>query len=120
MIDKSKFLVYYSLIKTLSCLYNILHTYKSIFLIYHYHSPFLSFFLFLSDLDMATMATALLILLMAAPTVLGTNYKVGDAAGWDSSVDYTTWASDKTFTVGDTLGMVQYIYDHKFIIGSVR
>ncbi|KAK9053222.1 hypothetical protein SSX86_029854 [Deinandra increscens subsp. villosa] len=30
-------------------------------------------------------------------------YTVGDSAGWALSVDYTTWASDKTFKVGDSL-----------------
>ncbi|XP_071696165.1 blue copper protein-like [Rutidosis leptorrhynchoides] len=32
-----------------------------------------------------------------------TVYTVGDTAGWALSVDYDTWASDKTFKVGDTL-----------------
>ncbi|KAK9072136.1 hypothetical protein SSX86_008568 [Deinandra increscens subsp. villosa] len=30
-------------------------------------------------------------------------YTVGDSAGWALSVDYNTWASDKTFNVGDSL-----------------
>ncbi|XP_076932768.1 stellacyanin-like [Bidens hawaiensis] len=30
-------------------------------------------------------------------------YKVGGSAGWALSVDYDTWASDKTFKVGDSL-----------------
>ncbi|KAK1406733.1 hypothetical protein QVD17_38341 [Tagetes erecta] len=30
-------------------------------------------------------------------------YTVGDSDGWALSVDYTTWASDKTFYIGDSL-----------------
>ncbi|PWA87567.1 Cupredoxin [Artemisia annua] len=30
-------------------------------------------------------------------------YTVGDSAGWALGVDYNTWASDKTFKVGDKL-----------------
>nr|XP_043617633.1 blue copper protein-like [Erigeron canadensis] len=30
-------------------------------------------------------------------------YTVGDSAGWSLNVDYTTWTSDKTFKVGDSL-----------------
>ncbi|GKC90381.1 blue copper protein-like protein [Tanacetum coccineum] len=30
-------------------------------------------------------------------------YTVGDSAGWALAVDYNTWASDKTFRVGDKL-----------------
>ncbi|PNX79335.1 blue copper protein [Trifolium pratense] len=39
---------------------------------------------------------------MALPT-LATVHTVGDTTGWAIAVDYTTWASDKTFAVGDTL-----------------
>ncbi|XP_021802421.1 uclacyanin-3-like [Prunus avium] len=48
-------------------------------------------------------ATALVILLLAAPAVYGVQHTVGDTDGWDSNVDYVTWAASKTFTVGDTL-----------------
>jgi hypothetical protein len=40
---------------------------------------------------------------MALPTQ-GTVHVVGDALGWTLDSDYTTWASDKTFVVGDSLG----------------
>lgn len=40
---------------------------------------------------------------MALPT-LATVYTVGDASGWVIGGDYSTWASDKTFAVGDSLG----------------
>ena len=53
---------------------------------------------------MANIASALLILLLAAPAAYAaTTYTVGDTNGWTTSGDYTTWASDKTFTVGDSL-----------------
>lgn len=37
----------------------------------------------------------------------GAVYKVGDSAGWTNivgHVDYRTWASQKTFRVGDVIG----------------
>ncbi|ONK73467.1 uncharacterized protein A4U43_C04F31860 [Asparagus officinalis] len=34
---------------------------------------------------------------------MATDYTVGDSSGWTQGVDYKTWASDKTFKVGDTL-----------------
>nr|GMC52488.1 blue copper protein-like [Ipomoea batatas] len=34
---------------------------------------------------------------------MGTKYTVGDTSGWALSVDYGTWASGKTFKVGDSL-----------------
>lgn len=39
------------------------------------------------------------------------DHTVGDSSGWASGVDYTTWASDKTFKVGDTL-VFQYGASH--------
>lgn len=33
-----------------------------------------------------------------------TVYTVGDSSGWTLGVDYSTWTSDKTFNVGDSLG----------------
>lgn len=40
---------------------------------------------------------------MAVPT-LATVYTVGDTSGWAIGDDYSSWASDKTFAVGDSLG----------------
>ncbi|KAK8962188.1 hypothetical protein KSP40_PGU020535 [Platanthera guangdongensis] len=31
-------------------------------------------------------------------------YNVGDEAGWIVAANYSTWASSKTFRVGDTIG----------------
>ncbi|KAJ6722608.1 BLUE COPPER PROTEIN [Salix koriyanagi] len=61
---------------------------------------------------MANIASALLILLLAAPAAYAaTTYTVGDTNGWTTSGDYTTWASDKTFTVGDSL-LFNYGFSH--------
>lgn len=35
---------------------------------------------------------------------LAKDYTVGDTSGWATGVDYTTWISDKTLAVGDSLG----------------
>lgn len=54
---------------------------------------------------------ALLLLLIATTIVsssAATTYEVLDSLGWtippSGSVAYTTWAANKSFTVGDTLG----------------
>ncbi|KAL0711328.1 hypothetical protein Bca4012_018306 [Brassica carinata] len=48
-------------------------------------------------------ATALLLVLAIVPAALAVKYTVGDAAQWDSGVDYTAWVKGKTFRVGDSL-----------------
>jgi len=40
---------------------------------------------------------------MALPT-LATVHTVGDSSGWAIGADYSSWTSDKTFQVGDSLG----------------
>ncbi|KAL4562937.1 hypothetical protein LXL04_026968 [Taraxacum kok-saghyz] len=44
-----------------------------------------------------------LILAIASPSVFAVQHIVGDSSGWTNFGDYTTWASSKTFNVGDTL-----------------
>ncbi|XP_027354061.1 blue copper protein-like [Abrus precatorius] len=44
----------------------------------------------------------LLAINMALPT-LSTVYTVGDTSGWAIGADYSTWTSDKAFSVGDSL-----------------
>lgn len=51
----------------------------------------------------AGMVCLMVMLCFAVPS-LATVYTVGDSAGWTLGVDYTTWASGKTFNVGDSLG----------------
>ncbi|KAL5973842.1 hypothetical protein ACLOJK_030500 [Asimina triloba] len=48
-------------------------------------------------------AFAILVLMLAAPAVYATDYTVGDTSGWETGVDYNTWASGKKFVTGDTL-----------------
>lgn len=55
--------------------------------------------------DIMSTATALLILLLAAPFVYGSvQHIVGGNAGWSTIVNYPVWAAGQNFTVGDTLG----------------
>jgi hypothetical protein len=52
----------------------------------------------------AIMAGLLILLAAVAAPAHAKDYTVGDSSGWTSGVDYTTWASGKTFAVGDNLG----------------
>jgi len=49
-------------------------------------------------------AVSFLVLLLAFPTVFGADHEVGDTGGWALGVNYNTWASGKTFRIGDNLG----------------
>ncbi|KAK7277169.1 hypothetical protein RIF29_18320 [Crotalaria pallida] len=49
------------------------------------------------------LALSFLVMFLASPTVFGVDHTVGDSAGWALNTDYSTWASGKTFTVGDNL-----------------
>ncbi|PQQ00228.1 uclacyanin-3 [Prunus yedoensis var. nudiflora] len=62
-------------------------------------------------------ATALVILLLAAPAVYGVQHTVGGTDGWALSVNYVTWAAGKTFTVGDTL---LFTYDASHAVDQVN
>ncbi|KAJ1281142.1 hypothetical protein BS78_04G285600 [Paspalum vaginatum] len=46
---------------------------------------------------------AVLLLVASSSTAAANSYTVGDGSGWTTGVDYTTWASSKSFKVGDTL-----------------
>ncbi|WVZ73554.1 hypothetical protein U9M48_021845 [Paspalum notatum var. saurae] len=46
---------------------------------------------------------AALLLVACSSTAAATSYTVGDGSGWTTGVDYTTWASSKSFKVGDNL-----------------
>lgn len=47
---------------------------------------------------------------------LAKDYTVGDSAGWGLGVDYGTWASGKTFNVGDSLGTFLPHYENDLAI----
>ena len=51
----------------------------------------------------SSLALAALLLVSCASMAVATKYTVGDTSGWTTGADYTTWASDKEFKVGDTL-----------------
>ncbi|WOK96239.1 stellacyanin-like [Canna indica] len=46
---------------------------------------------------------AAVLLISCVTWVSSTDYTVGDSKGWELGVDYSTWASDKKFAVGDKL-----------------
>lgn len=49
----------------------------------------------------------MMVLAMACTVISGVGaavFTVGDTSGWSVGSDYSTWASDKTFAVGDSLG----------------
>lgn len=52
----------------------------------------------------ASLALAALLLVSCASAAAATKYTVGDTTGWTTSGDYATWASDKKFKIGDSLG----------------
>lgn len=50
-------------------------------------------------------------------------FTVGDTSGWSIGSDYSTWASDKTFSIGDTLGIIILFlssYYIMFFLSSIR
>ncbi|CAD6243178.1 unnamed protein product [Miscanthus lutarioriparius] len=59
----------------------------------------------------ATIMAGLVLLAAVAAPAHAKDYTVGDSSGWTSGVDYTTWASGKTFAVGDNL-VFQYSMLH--------
>ncbi|XP_010508251.1 PREDICTED: uclacyanin-2-like [Camelina sativa] len=48
-------------------------------------------------------AIALLMVMAIVPAAVAVTHTVGGASQWASGVDYTVWATGKTFRVGDTL-----------------
>uniref|UniRef100_A0A0E0L9D8 Phytocyanin domain-containing protein n=1 Tax=Oryza punctata TaxID=4537 RepID=A0A0E0L9D8_ORYPU len=51
----------------------------------------------------SSLAMVALLLVSCAAVAAATKYTVGDTSGWAMGADYTTWASDKKFKIGDTL-----------------
>jgi len=56
-----------------------------------------------------SMIASFFVLMLAFPNAFATDFTVGDDSGWNQGVDYTKWASGKTFKVGDNLGMYESI-----------
>ncbi|KAL9145133.1 hypothetical protein ABFS82_13G020000 [Erythranthe guttata] len=55
---------------------------------------------------------ALVVMLVSIKTGMAATYTVGAPGGsWDRTTDFATWASSKTFSVGDTL-IFQYTLNH--------
>lgn len=56
---------------------------------------------------MAKSAVTVLSIMALFGIAMSATYKVGDKDGWtiQGNPDYDEWAKDKTFRVGDTLGM---------------
>ncbi|KAH7847912.1 hypothetical protein Vadar_031545 [Vaccinium darrowii] len=46
---------------------------------------------------------ALAVVAVAFPSTLATDWYIGDSRGWSLNVNYTEWASGKTFYIGDQL-----------------
>nr|XP_034891944.1 blue copper protein-like [Populus alba] len=46
---------------------------------------------------------AILVVLCTVVPILAKDYTVGDTSGWAIGMDYSTWTSGKTFSVGDSL-----------------
>lgn len=47
---------------------------------------------------------AILVVLCTVVPILAKDHTVGDSSGWAIGMDYSTWTSGKTFSVGDSLG----------------
>lgn len=45
----------------------------------------------------------LVIVAISVPSILATDFVVGDATGWTTKFDYQKWAEGKEFRVGDKL-----------------
>ncbi|KAI3444805.1 hypothetical protein Pfo_001470 [Paulownia fortunei] len=57
-------------------------------------------------------AIAFLVLLLISPAAYAaTTHTVGGSSGWNTGVNYGTWASGQTFTTGDTI-LFNYDFTH--------
>ncbi|KAL1547535.1 blue copper protein 1a-like [Salvia divinorum] len=63
---------------------------------------------------MASKAFLLAVIFVAATAApaFAVDYVVGDDAGWKLNVNYTAWAQDKVFYVGDTITFNYGVGDH--------
>lgn len=70
-------------------------------------------------MNIARIALVLVAILVALPgKITAVDHVVGDSNGWGipsgGPSTYTNWASQRTFKVGDTLGMYYYVFDTSF------
>jgi len=55
---------------------------------------------------LSTLTVLVVIATIFLPSIaVAREFVVGDDHGWTLGFDYSTWAADKTFHVGDVLGM---------------
>eukprot|EP01018_Ginkgo_biloba_P035106 Gb_22461 [translate_table: standard] len=54
-------------------------------------------------MEVQKLVYGVVVVLLVLPYCSATNYRVGDANGWNTNVNYTAWAAGKTFAVGDNL-----------------
>jgi hypothetical protein len=66
---------------------------------------------------MANSLLLLVALVVAGCTALAsaTTYTVGDSQGWTTNFDYSTWASGKSFAVGDKLGELALVCSFTYV-----
>lgn len=55
------------------------------------------------DMSDSKLFIILVIVAISVPSILATEFKVGDATGWTLNFDYQKWAEGKEFRVGDKL-----------------
>lgn len=56
-------------------------------------------------LEMALRIAILFLVLATPPAVYAATHVVGGSNGWNTGVNYNSWAQAQNFNVGDTLGM---------------
>ncbi|XP_052200162.1 blue copper protein 1a-like [Diospyros lotus] len=56
-----------------------------------------------NKLQVMILAAAVVLLIICPSVTVATQYWVGDSAGWTIDFNYTAWAQDKAFYVGDSL-----------------
>lgn len=65
------------------------------------------------EMEIRTALSMAMMMIMVLPynCMAGTNYTVGGNRQWNLGVDYATWATGKSFSVGDSL-IFKYTTDH--------
>jgi len=63
----------------------------------------------------ASSRVAVLLFAVYASLASATTYTVGDSQGWTTNFDYSTWASGKSFAVGDKLGELALVCSFTYV-----